>query len=511
MKGKTSMQKNNIIKFLRSKTMGNVIILIASLFLIYLIISLYFINHFFFNTKINNINFSLKPYSKFEEIIKDSIETYKLEIIERSEDGNIEESKEVEESGDKNKEKRDELKEKNGVIEENSDINIKKDLKKIGGKDINIQYNKKNSMYKVYKNQNLFKWISGLFNKEEYHVDDLFVYDKENLKNKISELNCVNKEIIEPENVKFKYSDGLYEVIEEVYGNKINIEKLNEAIEISILNGNKILDLNEKNCYINPIYTLNSDKTFETKSTLNKYVKSKIVYMFGSESEILDGNLINEWLSIDENLEVVINERSVKEYVKGLSKTYNTVGITRNFKTSTGKTVDVKGGYYGWKINVENETKDLVENIKLGSLIEKEPIYTQEALYRDENDIGNTYVEINITKQHLWFYKNGKVITQGSIVTGAPNKGYDTKNGTYMLNYKEKESTLSGQNYEAKVKYWMPFNGNVGIHDASWRSSFGGQIYKRNGTHGCVNSPLYLAKTIFENIEEGTPIICYEE
>jgi hypothetical protein len=49
------------------------------------------------------------------------------------------------------------------------------------------------------------------------------------------------------------------------------------------------------------------------------------------------------------------------------------------------------------------------------------------------------------------------------------------------------------------------------LHDASWRSAFGGEIYKRNGTHGCVNAPFHLAKTIYENIEEGIPIICYEE
>jgi lipoprotein-anchoring transpeptidase ErfK/SrfK len=80
-----------------------------------------------------------------------------------------------------------------------------------------------------------------------------------------------------------------------------------------------------------------------------------------------------------------------------------------------------------------------------------------------------------------------------------------------MLNYKQKGPTLRGPGYEAEVTYWMPFNGNIGIHDASWRYSYGGNIYRRNGTHGCVNVPKYLAKRIFENIEEGTPVICYEE
>ena len=72
-------------------------------------------------------------------------------------------------------------------------------------------------------------------------------------------------------------------------------------------------------------------------------------------------------------------------------------------------------------------------------------------------------------------------------------------------------SVLRGSNYRAEVSYWMPFNGNIGLHDASWRHSFGGSIYKTNGTHGCVNAPLSLAKRIFENIEDGTAIICYEE
>jgi lipoprotein-anchoring transpeptidase ErfK/SrfK len=149
--------------------------------------------------------------------------------------------------------------------------------------------------------------------------------------------------------------------------------------------------------------------------------------------------------------------------------------------------------------------------VKLGETLEKEPVYAQKALPRGEGEIGNTYVEINITRQHLWFYKDGKLITQGAVVTGKPKKGYSTVLGTYMLNYKQKGATLVGEDYEAEVTYWMPFFGNIGLHDASWRYSFGGNIYKRRGSHGCVNAPKYLAKRIFENIEAGTPIICYEE
>ncbi|GAA0107704.1 peptidoglycan binding domain-containing protein [Clostridium tertium] len=464
------MKRINLKEIFKNKITGNIIIIVTAIIFTYLLIAIFFTNHFFFNTEINGINLSLKSYEEAPDILKKSINDYKLQIIER--DGKIEE---------------------------------------ILGKDIGLQYNEKNSISNVQDRQASLKWIVGLIKKQNYNIGDLVDYNNENLNNKIKELDCLNKDIIEPKNVGFKYLNGSYELIEEVYGNKVKEEKLYEAIENSILNGEVKIDLNEKFCYENPEYTVDSEKAMITKDILNKYISTKITYLFGDKSEVLDGSRINEWLSVDDNLEVIINEKSVKDYVLELSAKYNTVGIARNFKSSTGKMVEVKGGYYGWKINYVAETKMLLENIKLGAILEKEPIYTQKGLNRDEDDIGDTYVEINLTSQHLWFYKNGKLITQGDVVTGDPGKGYSTKLGTYMLNYKQKEATLRGPNYEAKVTYWMPFNGNIGIHDASWRYSFGGKIYKGNGTHGCVNSPSYLAKTIFENIDEGTPVICYEE
>lgn len=55
----------------------------------------------------------------------------------------------------------------------------------------------------------------------------------------------------------------------------------------------------------------------------------------------------------------------------------------------------------------------------------------------------------------------------------------------------------------------MPFNGNVGMHDASWRSSFGADIYLRNGSHGCVNLPSKKAEVIYGYVEQGEPVIVY--
>lgn len=464
------MKYINLIRFQRIKTIENIAIIIASLMLIYLVFSFYFVNHFFFNTVINGVNISLKTYQEADNIISSYVDNYKLELFERE-----------------------------------------KEKEAITGQDVQMQYNNKNAVLKVFKSQYSFRWIGSIFKKQKYYIDDLFAYNKQSLQAKITQLNCLNKYIIEPQNVSFKYTGGFYLAMPEVYGNKIQKDKFFEAVEMGILKGETRLILDEKGCYENPKYLLNSNKTFETKNLLNKYAATKINYILRYQNEVLDGDTINKWLRVNENLDIEIDEKAIKAYIQGLSKKYDTVGVARNFKASINRIVEVKGGSYGWKTDCNAEAKVLLENIKHGQLLEREPMYTQMALSRDENDIGDTYVEINITRQHLWFYKGGKLITQGDIVTGNPNKGNSTTVGTYMLNYKQKGSTLRGHNYEADVTYWMPFNGNIGLHDASWRSSFGGQIYKKNGTHGCVNAPLYLAKTVYENIEEGTPIICYKE
>ena len=446
------------------------IIRIASTVLVYLLISLYFSNHFFFHTVINGVNLSLRAYEDADYIIRSYMKDYELQLIER-----------------------------NGETEF------------ITGHDIELQYNEMNSITKIYREQNSFLWISSLFKSQSYCVTDLYRYNNDKLEDTVNELMCINKDMLEPQNVRFEYSNGTYEVIEEIYGNKIRKDKLSEEIKKYILRGNASLDLELMYCYENPKYIISSDKALQTKNLLNEYVATNISYRFGNEVEILDGNIINKWLHVDENLDIIIIKNAVMEYVKRLGKKYDTVGATRNFKTSTGKIVEVKGGLYGWKINQEEETKALIKNIKLGNVFEKEPIYIQKALSRNKDEICNTYIEINITRQHLWFYKDGKLIAQGAVVTGNPNRGSSTVVGTYMINYKQRGATLKGLGYEVEVNYWMPFYGNMGIHDASWRNSFGGEIYKSRGTHGCVNAPLYLAKIIYENIEVGILVISYEE
>ena len=139
-----------------------------------------------------------------------------------------------------------------------------------------------------------------------------------------------------------------------------------------------------------------------------------------------------------------------------------------------------------------------------------EPDYTYKGYVRDTDDIGNTYVEISLARQHMWFYKDGQLLVDTDVVTGNHNQGLDTHTGVYGIMYKERNATLVGENYSSPVKYWMPFYANTGIHDASWRTVFGGTEYINNGSHGCVNTPEANAEKIFNNIEKGVPVVVYD-
>ena len=116
-------------------------------------------------------------------------------------------------------------------------------------------------------------------------------------------------------------------------------------------------------------------------------------------------------------------------------------------------------------------------------------------------------MEVSLSAQHMWFYKNGQLLVDTDVVTGNHNLGHDTKTGIYAIMYIERNATLVVEDYSSPVIYWIPFYANVGIHDASWRTTFGVSEYLSNGSHGCVNTPFSAMKTIYENVKIGYPVV----
>lgn len=444
-------------------------ILFCILLGIYLGVSFYFKNHFYFNTNINGHSVSGKTVDEIENELMKKSEKYVLQ-----------------------------LKELDNKTEE------------IKGKDINLKYDIEGKVQAVKDKENPFAWISSIFKKKEYKLDNAIIYDNALLDEAITKLSAMDlNNVVEPKNPVLEYKDGKYNIIDEVEGNKLKEDVFKEKI-IEAINGQQAsIDLENLNCYEKPKYTSKSDEVKKAKDTLDKYVSTKITYEVANTKDVLDASIVNKWLNVDNEFNVVIDEDAVANYAFMLASKYNTWQGTRNFVTSEGKTIKVSGGNYGWIINKDEEQQELIKSVKNGEQKTRKPIYLQTALVEGENDVGNTYVEINLTKQYIWYYKDGQLVTEGKVVTGMGTNEHATPPGTYQLNYKERNATLKGENYETKVSYWMPFNNDIGIHDATWRKDFGGEIYMNDGSHGCVNAPYNLAGKIFESIQPGMPVICY--
>lgn len=439
--------------------------------MIYLTGSIVFTHYFYWGTTINGLEVGGKSVSYVERELESQSNNYSLELKERLGQREV-----------------------------------------IKGAEIGLTYSMEEGIIKLKESQKGWLWPWHLRNKKDVTIQKEIGFDKQLLKDKVNTLKCLmNQHSISPVNAEIRYINGAYEIVEGDKGNQIDALILYKEVQKAVSHNKSSLDLEEVRCYKEAEYTSKSPKLNTLKNQLNKYLKAEITYYFGDKKEKIDKNLISSWLSIDEAFQISLNEDAIADYIVALADTYDTLGVNRTFRTSTGQDVEVAGGDYGWKINEQDEIGVVIDLLQQGIPTTRTPLYIQEAFKYGSNDIGNTYVEINLSKQYLWFYKEGILITEGSIVTGNLSKNYDTPQGTYTLDYKKADTILRGPGYASPVKYWMPFNGGIGLHDASWRRSFGGEIYETNGSHGCVNLPTQVAEAIFNNIESGIPIVCYFE
>lgn len=463
---KTSQnEEGNIDKKKKIIILGTIIGIIL---VIYLGGSLYFKDKFHIGFLINNIDVSANTTLEAKDKIENSLKNYELTI----------------EGKDK--------------------------IEKINASDIDLNFNGEEKLNDILKSQNPFSWIINLFDPSAEILNNSITYDKNKLSNKIDKFVFFKKEnVIEPKNASFKYEDGSFVIIEEEQGSKVDKKLLIKAIEEGIESGERTINLEEKGVYIKPKYGKDSEEVLRTKEELNNMLNTNLNYSFGGKNLTLDKNEINDWFSVDKDMNININKKKVANYAYKIALQYNTKGKIRSFKTSTGKIVNVSGGNYGYSVDQAEEVKKIISSIKKGENITREPVFSEKGNIYNGNDIGNSYVEISLGGQHIWFYKNGKLLVDSDIVTGNKSRGWATPAGVYKLTYKQKKAVLTGENYRTPVDFWMPFNGGIGLYDATWRSQFGGNIYVSNGSHGCVNLPYKVAEIIFNNIDGSMPIVCY--
>lgn len=426
---------------------------------------------FFPSTRINGIDASHKTVEEMEKLISAAVEDYTLTI-----------------------------KEKGGKTEE------------IKGVDIGLHSVFDGKMEEYLAQQDPLEWWDQKDRIKDYEIEAMIEFDEELLEWQIDGLEVLNQEDPQPPKDAYlsEYVPGQgYVVVPDEPGSVPDREETTKEIREAVKGLRTELDLAGLDIYEKAAIASDDQKLHELADRLNRYVNVTVTYTFGEMTEVLDGNLISQWIIMGDGEEILVDQEAVTAYVKGLAEKYNTASKKKVLKTSYGETVEIERGTYGWRIDQTAETEQLYQILMSGESQAREPIYRQTGASHGENDYGDTYVEINLTSQHLFFYKDGQLLVESDFVSGNAARGFSTPSGAYPLTYKQRNATLRGADYATPVSYWMPFNGNIGMHDATWRGSFGGSIYKTNGSHGCINLPRAAAKTIYENIEKGMPVLCY--
>lgn len=327
-----------------------------------------------------------------------------------------------------------------------------------------------------------------------------------------------------PENAYIKYDDEnkRFVIIDANQGNQIDqnrlLEYTSESIQKSLKDDSSesiiSIEINE-NAYKQASVTAVSEeltsKLTELNSNIEKYNNTTITYLFGDVSETIDADTIHSWMIISDD-KIEIDSDKVRSYIKELADKYNTIYVPRTFQTSNGQTVTINNNEYGFWIDQDAEFKQLCTDLQSGTTIQRVPVYGKEGLTRNgTDDLNGSYIEVSLQQQHLWLYKNGELVTDTDIISGLPTTERATWTGAYQIAYKASPFTLSSDvyGYKVPVNYWMPFVNGQGLHDASWQSEFGGDSYKTNGSHGCINLPPDQAKVIYDAIDGGYPIILY--
>ena len=453
---------------------SRIFILIVSIFLLimaaaYLAVGVYYKDRFFPGAYINGEDCSGMTVDEVEKRIADSVTDYQITITER---GGAEEV--------------------------------------IDGSAIDFSYVSTGAVQELQEAQNSFNWMYAFFHPEDHSMVVETSYDESFLKMAMDKLECFQEaNITDPEDAYIKENGTSYELVPEVEGNRLNKDKVLTLLSEAASQGLKSVDLEAGDCYEKPSITSKDENLVARYNTLVKYSKMTVTYAFGDSREVLDASTIKSWMTVADNGDVTFSDERISDYVAGLAEKYDTYEKDVPFTTALGETITVNSCDYGWELDQVSEVEKLKEFLLKGESVVREPLWLKMGVARTSNGIGDTYVEIDYTNQRMWFYKDGQLLVDTLVVTGNTSKDMGSPVGIFALYYKETNAILKGEDYKTPVDFWMPFYGGVGIHDAKWRGAFGGNLYQSSGSHGCINTPWANAKTIYENIDAGTPIVCY--
>lgn len=445
----------------------------------YVLVSKHYGNKFFMRTTVNSIECSNMTVQDVEKLLQEQVEQYVLTIVKS--DGSSEQIRAT-------------------------DI----DMKYVGYKELETALSK----------QNPYLWPKALFSKNNIQAEIVYEYDKEKLETVINELECMKAENqVAAVPAKVVYEGNQFVIKEEVSGTQIDVEKFKTLIQESVLAMKPEFYIWESGCYLQPALTKDSPEVIQAKEDANSYLNAEVQFNYDNIQMVLKRDTFASWISVGENMEVTVSANKAKAFAQSLSAKYNTPSKAAIFTKQDGTTVSIPNATPGRTVNVTKETEQIVKEIKAGQKVTREPFFSNKGTDEGIDIWGTTYVEVDLTKQHMWFVKSGKVEFECDVVTGVPNSSRETPTGVYKILEKLRNKTLRGNimpngkpEYVTPVAYWARVTwSGIGFHDATWQDAFGGERYKQGfGSHGCINMPLEAVAKFYNLVYVGCPVVIHK-
>ena len=358
------------------------------------------------------------------------------------------------------------------------------------------------------KEQKLFSFT----NNKDYDISAFLDFNKSNTKDYLSKLTEDWSEETTLDNTYIEWNDGTQTYVfnrtpEEI---RVTIDDAADYIITELMNNVTVINFSKLK---EQVWEAIDEELEPQIEAINSILATTVVYKLkNGTTYTLDANVMKDWVERNDGKYEISLEKHLPDFLDSLSKKVETKSEGIKFKPTGLDFITVPTSKSSTlSLDKEKEASWLKENLPRSEKFTREPFYSSTPL-----EIGDTYVELDITRQTVWMYKDGECILESLCVTGNVAGGHSTPTGLYYLTYKTTDAVLRGTNndgskYASPVKYWMPFNGGIGFHDASWRNGkFGGNIYKTDGSHGCVNMPKNNAKILYENINSEIPIIIYK-
>ena len=394
----------------------------------------------------------------------------------------------------------------------------------IEGGDIDFHYVSDGSLDRLMETQNPFMWLYGTYKGTSYKIKEDKAYDENKLIAILQGLPQMQKSnMISPEDAYLDYRDGKFEVIPEVEGTTLDVNKAENAVTEAVSAEKDKLDIDQtEGIYSAPEVRKDDEELCRDAEQLNDLAGARIEYELpGGDTKVLDGPALREWLEVDDEGNYYRDDDEwdeyITEFVKELADEVDTVYSEHPFTTHEGDEIMLPGrGYYGYRLDKSAEEEQLREELDNNEQLKREPVFwrTEAADPDDNHGFGGDYVEVDLSLQHLWVYQDGEVAFETDVVSGNNDSEHRTPAGAFFAYDKKRNTVLRGDKqddgewgYETPVDYWIRLTDTgIGLHDADWRYYFGGSIWNWNGSHGCINIPPWAMPTIYDMVETNMPV-----